>query len=229
VRFVSDANVSSHVPQNKTRGCHFNFFQQKSGHDYFISENGPDSFHGVMLSLVNMDRHINIHLFSDIIREMNMFNILLFEIYEIVLDRSTKTCTFAQMRISTLHWMCNRHIMFEQLLIECNMQMLQGWNRCNEWGNSLPEISILRGCSINHPPANPATRKCTCAIWWYIKLFKIGILGNLPIAHDSLWVLEVMFIETYMYGVWSLIWSPKSKPFKIFRVNMYRKKFTQIQ
>jgi hypothetical protein len=37
----------------------------------------------------------------------------------------------------------------------------------------LPEISILRGCL----------------------LFKIGILGNLPIAHDSLWVLEVMFIE----------------------------------
>jgi hypothetical protein len=27
-------------------------------------------------------------------------------------------------------------------------------------------------------------------------LFKIGILGNLPIAHNSsLWVLEVMFIE----------------------------------
>jgi hypothetical protein len=39
------------------------------------------------------------------------------------------------------------------------------------------------------------TGKCTCAIWWYIKLFKIGILGNFPIAHDSLWVLEVMFIE----------------------------------
>jgi hypothetical protein len=43
--------------------------------------------------------------------------------------------------------------------------------------------------------SHPATGKCTCAIWWYIKLFKIGILGNLPIAHDSLWVLEVMFIE----------------------------------
>jgi hypothetical protein len=28
-----------------------------------------------------------------------------------------------------------------------------------------------------------------------IKLFKIGILGNLPIAHNSLWVLEVMLIE----------------------------------
>jgi hypothetical protein len=43
------------------------------------------------------------------------------------------------------------------------------------------------------PPAYTATVKCTgkytCAIRWYIKLFKIG---NLPIAHDSLWVL---FIE----------------------------------
>jgi hypothetical protein len=106
---------------------------------------------------------------------------------------------------------------------------------------ALPEISILRGCSINHPPANPATGKCTgkctCAIWWYIKLFKIGILGNLPIAHNSLWVLEVMFIkkiriwEHFTLYIWGLKFDlgPKSKPFKIFRVNMYRKKCTQIQ
>jgi hypothetical protein len=89
---------------------------------------------------------------------------------------------------------------------------------------SLPEISILRGCSINHPlPAHPAAGKCTCAIWWYIKLFKIGILGNLPIAHDSLWVLKVMFTEIKFefeevlhcaYGVWSLIWAPSQNPLK---------------
>jgi hypothetical protein len=75
------------------------------------------------------------------------------------------------------------------------------------------------------PSAHPATGKCTCAIWWYIKLFKIGILGNLPIAHYSLWVLEVMSIEkkfefeevlhcTYGHGVWSLIWAPSQNPLK---------------
>jgi hypothetical protein len=26
-------------------------------------------------------------------------------------------------------------------------------------------------------------------------VYKIGVLVNLPIAHDSLWVLDVMFIE----------------------------------
>jgi hypothetical protein len=71
-------------------------------------------------------------------------------------------------------------------------------------------------------------------------IFKIGILGNLPIAHDSLWVLEVMFIEKKFEfeevlhctcGARCLKFDlgPKSKSFKIFRVNMYRKKFTQIQ
>jgi hypothetical protein len=29
----------------------------------------------------------------------------------------------------------------------------------------------------------------------YMMVYKIGILGNLPIAHNSVWVLEVMFIE----------------------------------
>jgi hypothetical protein len=32
---------------------------------------------------------------------------------------------------------------------------------------------------------------CMC----YIMVYKIGILGNLLIAHNSLWVLAVMFIE----------------------------------
>jgi hypothetical protein len=28
-----------------------------------------------------------------------------------------------------------------------------------------------------------------------LMVYKIGILGNLPIAHDSIWVLEIMLIE----------------------------------
>jgi hypothetical protein len=51
----------------------------------------------------------------------------------------------------------------------------------------------------------------------------MGILGNLPMAHDSLWVLEVMFIEQKFefeevlhctYGVRCLIWAPSQNPLK---------------
>jgi hypothetical protein len=92
-----------------------------------------------------------------------------------------------------LKWFC---------LLTCwSYWSIKGCIQCHSdlgsWTVTLPEISILRVCSIiiPPPPAHQATGKCTCAIWWYIKLFKIGFLGNLPIAHDSLWVLEVMFIE----------------------------------
>jgi hypothetical protein len=99
---------------------------------------------------------------------------------------------------------------------------------------ALPEISILSDCSINHPPA-PSNRKMYMYMY-YMTVYKIGILGNLPIAHDSVWVLEVMFIEKKFEFEEVLHCTclkfdlgPKSKPFKIFRVNMYRNKFTQIQ
>jgi hypothetical protein len=41
-------------------------------------------------------------------------------------------------------------------------------------------------------PCTPSNRKMYMC---YMMVYKIGILGNLPIAHDSLWVLELMFIE----------------------------------
>jgi hypothetical protein len=50
---------------------------------------------------------------------------------------------------------------------------------------TLPEISILCGCSINSPLQQENVHV----------LYEIAIQGNFPIAHHSLWVLEVMFIE----------------------------------
>jgi hypothetical protein len=34
----------------------------------------------------------------------------------------------------------------------------------------------------------------------YMMVYKIGFQGNLPIAHNSLWVMEVMLIETKFGG-----------------------------
>jgi hypothetical protein len=126
-------------------------------------------------------------------------------------------------RLSTWHYI-HVHYMASQ-------NLLWGLTKHHCCNQPRKEKIITRNFHQSPPYAHPATGNCTCAIWWYIKLFKIVILGNLPIVHDSLSVLEVMFFRkkiriwgNFTQYIWCLKFDlgPKSKPFKIFRVNLLK-------
>jgi hypothetical protein len=78
---------------------------------------------------------------------------------------------------------------------------------------ALLEISMICGCSINYPPGHRATGKCTCAM-----VYKIGILGNLPIAHNRFWRLclwnkksNLRMLYTVLYMVSEILSGPQVK------------------
>jgi hypothetical protein len=182
--------IGKHIYKIMSNQCFSFFFNQPTDQSHPIDP-GKNIIHIIQwLRLVTFERYVACFVFCISVKDLPLLTMFL---------------SFLQLLLAQKQFMVMLHAHVH-------------WNARRRPSAALPRPAWLFHQS---PPCTPSYRKMYNKMYMcYTMVYKIGILGNLPIAHDSLWVLEVMFIEEKKSNlrkfctVWSLIWAPSQNPLR---------------